>query len=114
MAASVKGQAAGEGEGGPTHQPIVHILVGKLPEGAQQRHEQQRVFPIAAWATARSSRGEEVAAPLGIAHRHAAEREQTQLGDEREGIDVQSRSCVPLSTAVGWRRNGYWELARNR
>ncbi len=37
----VTGQATGERQGGPRHQPVVQVLVGEMPESAHEREQQQ-------------------------------------------------------------------------
>lgn len=40
------GQAVGEGEGGPGAQPVVDVLIGEPPEGADQRDQQQGLLAV--------------------------------------------------------------------
>jgi len=49
------GQTTGQGQGWPSHQPVMHILIGEPPQGAQERYEEQRLLTVAAgtasWAS---------------------------------------------------------------
>ncbi len=65
----VAGQATGERQGGPRHQPVVQVLIGEAPQGAQEREQQQRFLGVASGATAWTRRQRRRTAPVSEAYR---------------------------------------------
>jgi hypothetical protein len=83
----------------------MHILVGEAPEHPQQGDEQQRLLGVAPRAPARSRRQGRWAAPVGVARGAATQRQQVQLADEREGVDMQGGTQTCLGTVICWGRD---------
>src|SRR5262249_1765837 len=106
-AARVARQPAGQREGRPGHQPVMHVLVGQAPQRAQQREQQQRLLGVDPWPPSRSRRQRRwTAMAAGEPHRQAAQREQMQAGNERQRIEMQGATDLCLSAGVGWRGDG--------
>ncbi|MFL5654416.1 MAG: hypothetical protein ACJ8CB_09585 [Ktedonobacteraceae bacterium] len=51
QAPGVERQATGQGQSGPTVQPLMHILVGESPKRFEQGDQQQRLGAIRAGTT---------------------------------------------------------------
>ena len=89
-------QAAGERESRPAHQPIVQILLGELPQRAQQGEQQEAFLAIHPQTSAGPGRQPRGTAPVGELDRQPTQGEQVQTADEREDITVQSHMTAPL------------------
>lgn len=86
----VSRQPAGQGEGRPGHQPIMHILIGQAPQRLRLRDEQPRLLRVDLRVPAGSRRQWWRAVAPGEPRGQPAQREQMQPGDERERVDAQA------------------------
>ncbi len=82
------------------HQPIVPILIGELPQRAQQGEQQEALLAIDPQASAGLGRQRRGTAPVGEWDRQPTQGEQVQTADEREGITVQSHVTAPLRAGL--------------
>ncbi len=82
-------QPASEREGGPVVQPVVDILIGESPEGAQERDQQQGFLAVGTRRAAGAARQGRRTATVGKAHGETAQIEQMQRSDEGQGGAVQ-------------------------
>lgn len=71
LALGIVWQSAGVCQRGLTDQPIVQVLIGELPQRAQQREEQEGLFAILAGATTWTGRKWRRAACMGPADRES-------------------------------------------
>ncbi len=74
--------------------------------------EQQATPPVAPRAPARSRWQGRRTAPVRVAHRQAAQRQQMQAGDEREGVQMQGGRLLGLGTVYAGGGTGAWESRR--
>src|SRR5947208_16670651 len=72
LASGVQWQATSQGQGRPTLEPLMHILVGESPKGFEQGDQQQRLFAVGAWATPCAFGQRRWAAPMRHLNRQAA------------------------------------------
>jgi len=73
-------QAAGQGQSGPSLEPVVQILVRQPPQRAQEC-QQQGLLTVGAWCASWSGRQGGRTSAMSQAHRQTTERQQMQGSD---------------------------------